>query len=91
MRPPTDPTPDAATEPDFTRENVEWTMAEHARLYRKTALTRAVRIKGPFTVLTREGPLPCPDGYLAVDAHGWPYPIAADEFAAIYEEAESNG
>jgi hypothetical protein len=53
--------------------------------YRKATLTRATRVRGPFTVETREGLLTCPDGYLAIDAHGWPYPIAADEFRRIYE------
>jgi hypothetical protein len=53
--------------------------------WRKTATTRAMRIEGPFKVLTREGPLECPDGYLAVDAHGYPYPINKEEFEKIYE------
>ncbi len=57
-------------------------------LYRKIALTQAVRIDGPFTVETREGTLSCPDGWLAVDAHDWPYPIAAEEFDKIYTEAK---
>ena len=58
-------------------------------VYRKTALTRALKIDGPFTVQTSEGPLTCSDGYLAVDARGYPYPIAADEFALIYQPANS--
>lgn len=53
--------------------------------YRKRVLTSAIRIYEPFTVETSEGPLHCADGYLAVDARGYPYPIAADEFALIYE------
>lgn len=53
--------------------------------WRKTPLTSALRITGPFTVVTREGALTCPDGWLAVDSHGDPYPIADDEFRAIYE------
>jgi len=53
--------------------------------YRKRVLTPAIRMEGSFTVETREGPLTCPDGYLAVDAHGWPYPIATEEFELIYE------
>lgn len=57
-------------------------------LYRKTALTRALRIEGPFTVQTSEGPLHCKNGYLAVDARGYPYPIAKDEFVKIYQEVE---
>lgn len=55
--------------------------------WRKVAVTSAIRIEGPFTVETSEGPLRCADGYLAVDARGYPYPIAADEFALIYKEA----
>lgn len=55
--------------------------------YRKKVTTAATRIDGPFTVQTSEGPLHCEDGYLAVDARGYPYPIAADEFALIYEAA----
>jgi len=35
----------------------------------------------------REGPLRCADGYLCTDARGYPYPVAADEFALIYKEA----
>ncbi len=57
-----------------------------AKRYRKTAITRAMRIDGPFMVQTSEGSLTCEDGYLAVDARGYPYPIAADEFTLIYEE-----
>ena len=57
-------------------------------LYRKTALTRMVRISGPFTVETSEGPLRCEDGYLAMDARGYPYPIAADEQEKIYEPVD---
>lgn len=53
--------------------------------FRKKVTTRAVRIDGPFVVETSEGPLRCEDGWLAVDARGYPYPIAADEFRLIYE------
>ncbi len=55
--------------------------------YRKVSLTHALKIDGPFTVETSEGSLSCSDGYLAVDARGYPYPIATDEFALIYEPA----
>ena len=57
-------------------------------LYRKTALTHAIRIPSPFDVMTSESvnePFHCEDGYLAVDARGYPYAIAADEFELIYE------
>jgi hypothetical protein len=57
-------------------------------LWRKVALTRAMKIDGPFTVETSEGPLTCAGGYLAIDARGYPYPIATDEFRLIYEAAE---
>ena len=57
------------------------------RLYRKKVLTRAVRIEGPFTVETSEGLMRCADGFLCMDARGYPYPVAADEFALIYEPA----
>lgn len=56
--------------------------------YRKVALTRATRIDGPFVVETSEGPLRCEDGYLAVDARGYPYPIASDEFHLIYQPVD---
>ena len=43
---------------------------------------------GPFTVQTREGLVTCLDGWLAIDAHGFPYPVHVQEFDAIYELAE---
>lgn len=53
--------------------------------YRKTAITQMARIDGPFIVLTSEGPLRCQDGFVAMDARGYPYPLSADEQALIYE------
>lgn len=61
---------------------------ENFNEYRKKVTTKAMRIEGPFAVKTREGELTCQDGYLAVDAHGYPYPIAKEEFDAIYEPVE---
>lgn len=55
--------------------------------YRKTSTTRASRLASPFIVQTSEGELRCEDGFLAIDARGYPYPIAADEFHQIYERA----
>lgn len=55
--------------------------------YRKKVTTMARRISGPFVVNTSEGPLTCADGWLCMDARGYPYPVAADEFALIYEPA----
>jgi hypothetical protein len=60
------------------------------RPYRKVVATSMLRIDGPFTVETSEGPLHCEDGYLAVDARGYPYPIAIDEHAMIYEEVNAS-
>lgn len=53
--------------------------------YRKTSITRASRLASPFIVRTGEGEVRCEDGFLAIDARGYPYPIAADEFHQIYE------
>jgi hypothetical protein len=55
--------------------------------YSKKVTTAAIRIDGPFEVCTSEGVMSCDDGYLALDARGYPYPISADEFQLIYEEA----
>lgn len=55
--------------------------------FRKKVTTRALRVVGPFTVQTSEGPLRCQDGWLCVDARGYPYPVADDEFQLIYEPA----
>jgi len=57
----------------FTRSHLpkEWLR------YRKIKDTWAARIEGPFKVVTKEGELSCPDGYLAVDSKGWPYPNSA--------------
>jgi hypothetical protein len=72
--------------PHFSRERLPERGRFH--VYRKIALTSALRIEGPFEVETREGVLVCEDGYLAIDAHGWPYPIAVSEFEKIYEPAD---
>lgn len=55
--------------------------------YFKQVPTRMVRVAGPFTVLVHGdegGEIKCQDGFLAVDARGYPYPISADEHALIY-------
>ncbi len=57
--------------------------------YRKHAVTKATRINGPFTVDTSEGTLTCKDGYLCIDARGYPYPVATNEFDLIYNECEA--
>lgn len=56
--------------------------------FRKKVNTRAIRIEGPFRVDTSESesePFYCADGWLAIDARGYPYAIATDEFELIYE------
>lgn len=71
--------------PTYDREHLpegEW------GTYRKTALTRMIRIAGPFRVMTDEGPLVCRDGFLAMDKRGNPYPIAADEQVLTYEPVD---
>ena len=41
-----------------------------AKTYRKTAPIVAVKVDGPFRVVTSEGPLECQDGDLGRDARG---------------------
>ena len=66
----------------FSKANIEF--LKMAPTYQKRALMRATRIDGPFIVETSEGELRCEDGYLALDSRGFPYPIAKEEFEAIY-------
>lgn len=61
---------------------------EKFSLFRNIALTRATRIDGPFRVETSEGLLECQDGWLCLDARGYPYPVSDDEFQMIYEKYE---
>lgn len=53
--------------------------------FRKIVPTPMIRINGPFVTETREGPLTCNNGWLAVDQQGFPYPIEANEHARTYE------
>ena len=70
----------------FTKEMMD-SLLPNMKKYRKKVITSALRVKkGRFKVATREGTLECPDGYLAIDSDGWPYPIAKEEFEKIYEE-----
>jgi hypothetical protein len=55
------------------------------RSYRKLLPTQMKRIDGPFQVETKEGVVICSDGYLAIDADGYPYPIASEIMAKAYE------
>lgn len=57
-------------------------------LFQKKSLTKAIKVDGPFRVMTTESenePFYCEDGYLAIDARGYPYAIATEEFELIYE------
>lgn len=56
--------------------------------FRKKVDTQATRIDGPFAVETSEGLLGCRDGWLCIDARGYPYPVANDEFELIYDPVE---
>lgn len=62
--------------------------AEGWELYKKVVPTQMIKIEGPFTVQTSEGPLHCEDGFLAKDARGYGYPIATDEQALIYVKVD---
>ncbi len=76
------------TELKFSTDNIpdgDW------KTYKKHALTKAIKIDGPFTVETSEGPLHCDDGYLAIDSRDYPYPIATEEFQKIYDEVDPSG
>lgn len=57
--------------------------------YVKKVPTLMVRMDGPFMVETSESPTDtpfvCKDGYLAIDARGYPYAIAANEQEKVYQ------
>lgn len=74
--------------PTFSTESLPGDPGDWPK-FRKKVTTAMCRIDGPFEVDTSEGPLTCDDGWLAIDARGYPYPIAADEQALIYEPAAS--
>lgn len=75
-------------DPVFTKDNLPDDETADWGTFRKTHLTKMVRIEGPFEVETKEGKLSCPDGYLAIDAEGWPYPISAADHAQMYEQTD---
>lgn len=78
-------TSEPAELPVFDREHLpegEW------HTFRKVVPTLMIRIDGPFQVMTSEGPLTCRDGFVAMDQRGYPYPLAADEQALIYEPVD---
>jgi hypothetical protein len=63
-------------------------LPEGFREYRKVETTQAVRVSGQVKVVTREGIMSVKDPWIAIDANGWPYPIADDVFQKSYEAVE---
>jgi hypothetical protein len=58
-------------------------MDEAARVW-ASAIAHATEIKA-LTFKALGELLTCPDGYLVIDTHGWPFPIRVDEFRKLYE------
>lgn len=90
------PDPEEETDDDslptltITPDNIEKFGPFHR--YRKVALTRATPAKGPFICITLEGPIEVDsefDGFVAVDAQGFPYPIAAEVMRSTYEKVSA--
>ncbi|KKK98985.1 hypothetical protein LCGC14_2637280 [marine sediment metagenome] len=60
------------------KENFE-DFLEDMQNYQVRVIIKAVRMEGIFSVETQSGEIiTCRDGYLAVDAEGYPYPIDAE-------------
>ena len=60
------------------------------RRYSKSFAPKAIRMTGTFHCLTSEGNVAtCTDGWLAIDSHGYPYPINAAEFDSTYVALET--
>lgn len=57
--------------------------------FRQVVPTKAHRMEGAFRVEALGGgePVTIEDGYLAIDARGYPYGVEAAEFDLIYESA----
>lgn len=54
--------------------------------FRQRPLTSAVRVVGAFSCVTADGEtVTCEDGYLAIDAEGYPFPIPRAVFERDYE------
>ena len=72
--------------PRYTRENIVL-MQQCAcfKPHQQRTVTLAMPITGPFECMTQEGLVRCQDGYLAIDASGYPYPIATATFEATYD------
>lgn len=76
----------------ISRESLEALGVDGWPAFRKIVPIQAIRVAGPFTVqIDGQGPesvVTCDDGYLCVDARGYPYPVAAAEFEQIYAPLE---
>ena len=70
--------------PRFNRDNLPSDPADWPIFFKRHG-TRMLRMVGPFEVATTEGVMRCEDGWLAMDAGGNPYPIAAEEQARSYQ------
>jgi hypothetical protein len=58
----------------------------HFKEYAKIRTTWAVKIEGTFHCVTSEGNVAsCSDGWLAIDSHGFPYPVNTFEFETTYK------
>jgi hypothetical protein len=69
----------------FSKKDIPGGSAPWA-MYRKSAITRAVKIDGPFICVGNNGEFSsCANGYLALMHDDTPYAIPTDEFEAIYE------
>lgn len=68
----------------YSRENLP--TGEWGR-YVKRIATKAVRMDGYFEVWTDKGVESCEDGWLALDEHGNPFPVATAEFEQQYQPA----
>lgn len=70
----------------INKENVKVLNAAQAwHEYVKTTTTKMLRMTGPFACETKEGRVECKDGYLALDAEGFPYPIAKSIHDKTYQ------
>jgi hypothetical protein len=77
-----------ADAPHFVKDNLPGEFHD----FRKVAITRAMRINGPFTVTTIDGNVcECADGWLAIDENGYPYPIDHSTFIISYIPVEFDG
>lgn len=60
------------------------------KYHRKKVATRLVELDNDVTIVTKHGGVQAKRGdFLAEDAMGFPYPVAADEKDRIYEEVET--